>query len=154
MSRATSIINAAYVLYLLELLHPEEQLKDYKAEREKSATNTNGMLFQACLLLALSHSGHLKVEENLRLEKYAVKWEDKKISFQEPQQTHTNGGYDSTQRKQRREAEKHTQTGTKNKTEIGRGQTKKKHGREEAIRSCSKINNSAEKRELSNHQKT
>jgi len=53
--------------------------------------------------------------------------------FQDPQQTHANGGYDSTQRKQRREVEKHTQTGTKNKIEIGRGQTMKKQGRQEPI---------------------
>lgn len=40
-------MKTACILYLLELLYPEERLKDYKAGREESATNTNGMLFQA-----------------------------------------------------------------------------------------------------------
>lgn len=40
-------MKTACTLYLLELLYPEERLKDYKAEREESATNTSGMLFQA-----------------------------------------------------------------------------------------------------------
>ena len=55
-------MKTACILYLLELLYPEERLKDYKAEREESATNASGMLFQAWLLLALSHTGHLKLQ--------------------------------------------------------------------------------------------
>lgn len=88
----------------------------WPVEKEKKmvlrSTNTYETLFLAWLLLAFPHFGHLKLEKKKtttnqpRLERNGAEWEDEKTSFQDPQQTHTNGGYDSTQRKQRREVDR------------------------------------------------